>query len=219
MAWHHIELVRDLALRPTSKLILFALATRADDEGRCWPSIRKICQDTGLARRTVPLHLDQLAASGAVVREARSGRANGLQLALQVLSRPKVQESPSGGQPPDDWRIRCIPHVQVMRSKVQDMHPACARGAPEAKREYPLSNVRTLLGSSLNAQPGEYFVCSSGRQQFLTRAVRRGTRGDLSRRSFSRAAPSILRAATCHTPRTAGVSTDCRAGRTRSDRA
>jgi DNA-binding transcriptional MocR family regulator len=139
-AWQHIELVRDLALQPTSKLILFALATRADDGGRCWPSIRKLCQDTGLARRTVQLHLGQLAASGAVVREARSGRANGLRLELQVLAGPKVQESPSGGQRPDDWRIRCTPHVQMLRSKVQDMHPTCARGAPEVKREYPLNN-------------------------------------------------------------------------------
>jgi DNA-binding transcriptional MocR family regulator len=153
VAWKHIELVRDLALQPTSKLILFALATRADDEGRCWPSIRKLCQDTGLARRTVQLHLGQLATSGAVVREARSGRANGLRLELHVLkhvaeSRPEAQEGPPGGQLADEGCIPSTPPAQLMHSPAQDMHPTCAGGAPEVKREEPLKTeekVRAIV--------------------------------------------------------------------------
>jgi len=146
VAWKHIELVRELALQPTSKLILFPLATRADDEGRCWPSIRRVCQDTGLAaRRTVQLHLAQLAGSGAVVREAHSGRANSLRLKLQVLqhvagSSSKAQESPSGGQLADEGRISSTPHAQMVHSPAHDAHPSCAGGAPEVKREYPLNN-------------------------------------------------------------------------------
>jgi len=153
VAWQHIELVRELALQPTSKLILFALASRADDDGRCWPSIRKLCQDTGLARRTVQLHLGQLAGCGAVVREAHCGRTNSLRLKLQVFlhvagSRPKAQESPSGGQLADEGCIPCTPPAQVMHSPAHHMHPSCARDAPEVKGEDPL-NIQEKVGTSV----------------------------------------------------------------------
>jgi DNA-binding transcriptional MocR family regulator len=118
VAWRHIELVRELALQPTSKLILFALASRANDEGRCWPSIRKVCQDTGLARRTVQLHVGRLTEQGAVMREVRIGRVSGLRLELQALrdvtsSTVHAQESPDCGQPVPEGRIRCIPPAHV----------------------------------------------------------------------------------------------------------
>jgi Helix-turn-helix domain len=153
VAWQHIELVRELALQPTPKLILFTLASRADDEGRCWPSIRKICQDTGLARRTVQLHLGQLAGRGAVVRDVRLGRANGLRLALQVLqtsasSRPAAKESPDRGQLADHGCISCTPPAHLMHPPVHDMHPSCARGAPEVKGEDP-PNIQDKVGMSV----------------------------------------------------------------------
>ena len=55
MAWEHINLVRQVPLQYVAKLILFALASRVDDEGKCWPSIDTICRDTGLKHRTTPV--------------------------------------------------------------------------------------------------------------------------------------------------------------------
>jgi DNA-binding transcriptional MocR family regulator len=128
VAWRHIELVRELPPQPTSKLILFALASRANDEGRCWPSMRKLCQDTGLARRTVQLHMGRLTAQGAVMREVRIGRASGLRLELQALrdatySTAHAQESPGCGQPVPDGRIRCIPRRTRCTHPAHAVHP------------------------------------------------------------------------------------------------
>ena len=144
VAWRHIELVRELALQPTSKLILFALASRANDEGVCWPSMRKLCQDTGLARRTVQLHMGRLTEQGAVMREVRIGRVSGLRLKLQALrdvksSTAHVQESPDCGQPVPEGRIRCIPPAHVVHPPAHQVHSSCARGAPEVKREDPMN--------------------------------------------------------------------------------
>ena len=57
------------------KAILFALASRANDGGECWPSLRKLCSDSGLARRTVQINLQQLIEAGLVGRTARPGRS------------------------------------------------------------------------------------------------------------------------------------------------
>ena len=147
MAWRHIEFVRELALQPTSKLILFALASRANNEGRCWPSMRRLCQDTGLARRTVQLHIGRLTEQGAVVREVRAGRVSGLRLELQALrdvtsSTAEAQGSPDGGQPVSEGRIRCTPPAYMVHPPAHQVHRSCARGAPEVKREDPMNIQR-----------------------------------------------------------------------------
>jgi len=86
MAWEHINLVRQTPLQYIAKLILFALASRVDDEGKCWPSIDTICHDTGLKRRTTQLHLKGLVESGYVVRQERLGRTALLRLNLRMLA-------------------------------------------------------------------------------------------------------------------------------------
>ena len=64
MAWEHINLVRQVPLQYIAKLILFALASRVDDESKCWPSIDTLCHDTGLKHRTTQLHLKALVEGG-----------------------------------------------------------------------------------------------------------------------------------------------------------
>jgi hypothetical protein len=46
----------------TEKLVLLCLADHADQAGRCWPSLTRIQERTGLARSTVAKVLDQLEA-------------------------------------------------------------------------------------------------------------------------------------------------------------
>ena len=60
MGFEHIAFVREAALAPVQKLVLYALASRADSRGRCWPSIERLCRDTGLSRRAVQIHLGVL---------------------------------------------------------------------------------------------------------------------------------------------------------------
>ena len=86
MAWEHIHLIREIPLQYIEKLILFALASRVDDEGKCWPSIDTICHDTGLKHRTTQLHLKVLVETGYVIRHERAGRAALLRLNIRMLA-------------------------------------------------------------------------------------------------------------------------------------
>lgn len=82
MAWQHIHFVRDLELPALRKLVLFALASRADQAGECWPSIHTLRIDTGLAHRTVQYHLNALVQHGHVIRHERRGSSALLRLQL-----------------------------------------------------------------------------------------------------------------------------------------
>ena len=42
-----------VAVRPSTKLVLLVLAEHADESGKCWPSITRLQQLTGLARSSV----------------------------------------------------------------------------------------------------------------------------------------------------------------------
>ena len=74
MSFEHVKMVRIISnLTATQKLILFDLAGRADDFGRCWPSITTIMQDTSIGdRRTVWNNLEILRERG-LIRIAKAG--------------------------------------------------------------------------------------------------------------------------------------------------
>ena len=63
-------------LGPTERLIMLALADHADDEGRCYPSIPRLCQRTGLGERAVQMNIRRLVAQGYVRIESGGGRGH-----------------------------------------------------------------------------------------------------------------------------------------------
>lgn len=65
-------------LGPTERLIMLALADHADDAGRCYPSISRLCQRTGLGERAIQNNLKALVAKGyvTIVPNAGQGLAN-----------------------------------------------------------------------------------------------------------------------------------------------
>lgn len=65
-------------LAPTERLIMLALADHADDTGRCYPSIQRLCQRTGLTERAVQSNIKKLQAQGyiKVVPGGGKGRPN-----------------------------------------------------------------------------------------------------------------------------------------------
>ena len=74
-------------LPPVTKIVLLALAERADDSGACWPSLNAIAKHCHISRPTVCSHLDKLETAGLLQRERRirengSQRSNRYQLAL-----------------------------------------------------------------------------------------------------------------------------------------
>ena len=67
-----------LALR----CILLALAEHADEQGRCWPSLRRLAALTEADRRTVTRGLAELEARGLLARERRPGKGTTYTLAI-----------------------------------------------------------------------------------------------------------------------------------------
>lgn len=53
-------------LGPTERLIMLALADHADDSGRCYPSIDRLCQRTGLSERAIQTNIRKLSEQGYV---------------------------------------------------------------------------------------------------------------------------------------------------------
>ncbi len=88
MSWQHIHAVRELELPHIEKVILYALASRVDDRGECWPSLDTLAKDVGLARRTLQYHLGTLVDTGLVSREERRGATTVLRLHLREPGTP-----------------------------------------------------------------------------------------------------------------------------------
>src|SRR3954454_5725222 len=82
MAYEHFVHARNLDRPYMQKLILFAIAARANEGGECAVSIDGLHVDTGLARRTVQLHLQALLAAQLVSREVRPGQTPRVRLPL-----------------------------------------------------------------------------------------------------------------------------------------
>ena len=147
MAWEHINLVRPTALQYIAKLILFALASRVDDEGKCWPSIDTICHDTGLKRRTTQLHLKGLVETGYVIRHERLGRTALLRLNLRMLA------------------------TSVPETVAHALHPGVhatpnsgAGHAPEVEIEQPINRQGRKLFATANPPPSSTATTRRGGQ-------------------------------------------------------
>ena len=68
MAWAMEARVGD----PLAKLLLVALADRADKErGQCWPSLSRLCEDTEMSKASVTRRLSYLEQQGFVHRTQR----------------------------------------------------------------------------------------------------------------------------------------------------
>ena len=145
MALEHIALIRDLDVPPPQKLLLFALASRADHAGRCWPSVQRVCRDTGLSRRAVQIHLGHLEACGALVRDGRSGRSSVYRLTLdrartasnEGSRKPEVENTE---QRDTHMRMSCAAPAHAVRTPAQVMHRRGAHHAPEVKTELSIKS-------------------------------------------------------------------------------
>ena len=158
----YARLVRDLDVPPIPKLILYALATRADAEGVCWPSIRTLCHDTGLARRTVQMHLQKLISDELVLREVRIGGPSVLRLNIALTGgasrtsarRAPVHNEPAGSAAPaPPPRVACTRDAQEAPAQraactgdAHDMPITGAGGAPEGTKKFPLNSPLKLPG-------------------------------------------------------------------------
>ena len=84
--WGHVVSVRDLqaGVSYRARLLLYALAARADRSGACRPSIDQLVSDTGMSRRGVMRARDELVDAGLVLQVGGSyaGFSNRYRLAV-----------------------------------------------------------------------------------------------------------------------------------------
>ena len=83
------------ASSPSIKLVLLALADRADDAGECYPSVERLEADTGLNRKTIIKATRELEKTGAVIdtkkRKGATQRVKVYRLTTETETVPKVE--------------------------------------------------------------------------------------------------------------------------------
>jgi DNA-binding transcriptional MocR family regulator len=88
VTWHQARAVLDIeGLPPSETLVLIALALRAGNDGRAWPSIARLCADTRLSDSTVRRAIHALAEAGYLIVRRQPGR--GLMLTVTVARSPR----------------------------------------------------------------------------------------------------------------------------------
>jgi Helix-turn-helix domain len=127
----------EVEVKPTAKLVLLALAVRAGSEGRAWPTVTRLCADTGLSDRAVRYALDSLVAAGHIVLEHRPGRAS----VVTVTPAPRADPTPARRAPTPAPRADPTPAPRADPPR-HDVHPprhlvpkTPAPRAPRSKKE------------------------------------------------------------------------------------
>lgn len=91
MAWAMEARVGD----PLAKLLLVALADRADKErGQCWPSLSRLCEDTEMSKASVTRRLSYLEQQGFVHRTQRDQSSTLYTLPLTELTMSLTETPP-----------------------------------------------------------------------------------------------------------------------------
>lgn len=121
------------SLSPTERLIMLALADHADDSGRCYPSILRLCQRTGLSERAVQTNIRKLSGQGYIKIIPGGGKGNSN---LYFISANPAADAPFDAPKP---RSRCTP---------QEMHPAAdAPQTPHLLRSNPAADAPEPSGT------------------------------------------------------------------------
>lgn len=148
---------------PTCKLVLLALANYADEENKCFPSVKKIATETGLSDRAVRNSIKQLIEAG-VVEKAERRRANGTQtsdefrLCFQPARDAVCQTAPDAAC--DANRLHVVPVQTAPRAGLTTLEPSLepysvpdgteAERSPDLEREAWAKAVAVLKRGRLN---------------------------------------------------------------------
>lgn len=119
-------------LGPTERLIMLALADHADDDGRCYPSVLRLCDRTGLSERAVQNNIRKLADQGYLRVLVGGGKGNAN---LYFVSPNPASDAP---------RTKCTPAPDAPQTP-HDVRPNPAPDAPEPSG--------TTIEASVEAEP------------------------------------------------------------------
>ena len=102
---------RPLAMPPTQKAVLMAMADYANDAGECWPSIPTICEWTCFSERAVHRAIKWLEGVGLVTADRSNGRHTRYAISPDAYqppheSHPRISGAPADAavKPPQIWQ-------------------------------------------------------------------------------------------------------------------
>lgn len=126
-------------LGPTERLIMLSLADHADDAGRCYPSIARLRQRTGLSERAVQSNIRSLQAAGyiTIIPGAGQGGSN------VYIVRP----TPAADAPPQQMhpRRKCTTPPQEVRQTPAADAPKPSRTIIEPSEDIPARDPASIL--------------------------------------------------------------------------
>ena len=159
------------SLGPTERLIMLALADHADDEGKCYPSIARLCRRTGLKERAVQNNIRSLAEQGYLTIIIGGGR-NNCNLYI-VRAKPRIKCPPHNMPPASDDAE--TPHL-VTENPASDA-PKPSRTTKEAPEEplvvpQPKKPKRRASSISEDWEPSERNVEDAFKKQFTPQEIR-----------------------------------------------
>lgn len=131
------------SLGPTERLIMLALADHADDDGRCYPSIARLCRRTGLSERAIQANTRKLVAQGYIKIIPGGGKGNAN---LYFVSANPAADAP---------RTKCTPAADAPQTP-QEMRSNPAADAPEPSGT-TMGTVNKEAGASLEGAPAQQF--------------------------------------------------------------
>jgi hypothetical protein len=130
----------------TSKFVLVTLANFADENGYCYPSVRKLMQYTCLSDRAVQQSISNLIELGEVEKVREGGQFNGKNVSntYQILLGRGEPHSPPGGndvhQGGEPHSPRGVNHVRSIRHIEPSLEPSITytngSAGDEKKRKY-----------------------------------------------------------------------------------
>ena len=124
MSVYIMSAVWDLPLAASDKLVLLSLADHADDRGRCYPSVKRLRERTGLSERGVQTVVKRLVEAGLLHVDANAGQGGAN---LYTITPPAPDAPPHQMRP----RTRCAKPPQEVHPNRQE--PSSVSGEARAR--------------------------------------------------------------------------------------
>lgn len=123
-------------LGPTERLIMLALADHADDAGRCYPSMRRLQERTGLSERAVQTNVRALTDKGylRVIVGGGKGNANVYFVSANPASETPYHMHPAADAPQTPQQVRSNPAAGAPEPSGTTIEPS-VEAAPRRRRK------------------------------------------------------------------------------------
>jgi hypothetical protein len=100
MSIHIMSMVWDSDVQAPERFTLLALADRADEDGKCWPSVKWLSRKCQTSERTIRRHLSWLESKGLIRRAVRLNDSSIYRISVRGLAQHKLPVDPCQSDTP-----------------------------------------------------------------------------------------------------------------------